>query len=330
MYMLNKSNLTDLILSIAAQGYFPGEPLLVKPCEDKLGKFEVLEGNRRLAALKLLLHPDLAPTKRESIMQIVASAKYRPESVPVLVYETKNEVLEYLGYRHITGVQQWDSLQKARYLAQLRNIKSDLDYKTVTKELAKLIGSRADYVQKLLSGYKIYQLIEENNFFKIPNLNEDNFKFSLLTTALSYSNINEYVVVPAEEDEIAEEASVRLDHLKDLTEWIYKENEGRTRLGESRNLSTLNAVVNVPEALHAFKAGGRTLDEARLFTDEPQKIFSHSIRQALISLSDAKSQSHHVPKPVSTDLDDLKDLIQIARELHMVVRTKIDERDLDL
>ena len=43
--------LLEVIESIANQGYFAGEPLLVVPHKKR---FVVLEGNRRLAALKLL------------------------------------------------------------------------------------------------------------------------------------------------------------------------------------------------------------------------------------------------------------------------------------
>ena len=43
--------LQEIIASIADHGYFAGEPLLVVPHGDR---YHVIEGNRRLAALKLL------------------------------------------------------------------------------------------------------------------------------------------------------------------------------------------------------------------------------------------------------------------------------------
>ncbi len=326
-YMFDKGNLVDILLSIATQGYFPGEPMLVTPASNQPGKYEVLEGNRRLAALKLLRDPELAPakTKKETVKQIVEQATHRPETVPVIIYSSRQEVLLYLGYRHITGVDEWDSLAKARYLSQLQDEYSELDYASMTKQLAKIIGSRADYVNKLLSGYRLYQKIEENNFFNIPNLDEENFQFSQLTTALSYSNINNYVTGSEDETDEEENLGINFAHLKDLTEWIYKETEGRTRLGESRNLKTLNAVVSIPRALKAFKEQGRPLEEAKLLTDEPREIFSNSIRQALSRITDAKSQSHNVQHPSPADQESLKDLIQIARELHIIVRNKIDQ-----
>ncbi len=50
---------TISMLSIGQQGYFPGEPLLAVKSN---GNYIVVEGNRRLAAVKLL-NGDLLPPK---------------------------------------------------------------------------------------------------------------------------------------------------------------------------------------------------------------------------------------------------------------------------
>jgi len=47
----------ELVQSISASGYFPHEPLIVAK---EGGKLVVIEGNRRLAAVKVLLSHDLA------------------------------------------------------------------------------------------------------------------------------------------------------------------------------------------------------------------------------------------------------------------------------
>src|SRR4051812_31128404 len=68
-YMLSDASLLDLTASIAEQGFFPGEPLLVAPTVDLPNnggppapsdndRFYVIEGNRRLASIWLLAHPD--------------------------------------------------------------------------------------------------------------------------------------------------------------------------------------------------------------------------------------------------------------------------------
>src|SRR5581483_4177273 len=47
----------ELVQSISASGYFPHEPIIVAK---EAGKYVVIEGNRRLAAVKVLLAYNLA------------------------------------------------------------------------------------------------------------------------------------------------------------------------------------------------------------------------------------------------------------------------------
>jgi len=132
-----------------------------------VSKFFVIEGNCRLAACKLLQNPSFIERRRRSIEDAADSADFKPTELPCVVYTTRREVLGYLGYRHVTGVHAWDALQKARYLAQLREvmIESGVGDGDLLKRLAKDIGSRSDYVAKLLTGLKLYENIVEADFF---------------------------------------------------------------------------------------------------------------------------------------------------------------------
>ena len=102
--MLDDESAQDLMLSIGSKGYFPGEPLLVTP--DGNGTFIVVEGNRRLAATKLLNGQLEPPQRRSASVQRLreASATAPPTELPCIVYAERRDVLRYLGYRHITGV----------------------------------------------------------------------------------------------------------------------------------------------------------------------------------------------------------------------------------
>lgn len=65
--MLDDESVQDLMLSIGEQDYFPGEPLLVVK---KGKKFVVVEGNRRLAAVKLLNGDLKAPKKKKRVFRL--------------------------------------------------------------------------------------------------------------------------------------------------------------------------------------------------------------------------------------------------------------------
>lgn len=322
-YMIEKENIFDLVASIGEQGFFPGEPLLIAKSRTYTGKFEVVEGNRRLAALKLLNNPEDAPSKRNSIATLVKEARYHPTEVPTLLFQSREEILDYLGYRHITGIDQWDSLQKARFLKQLRDnhVSEELNGTDLYRHLAKLIGSRTDYVAKLLSGFQLYSKIEEKDFFNIPGLNEESFSFSLLTTAVSYSNIKSFLELNDEN----EQASFREPRLKELTDWMFRRNdENQARVPESRALQTLNAVVRYPEALRKFR-DGRSLEEAGLLTDEPIKNFRKLVDQAYKRLQLSQDMIHHIDKFEEQDQSLIEDVTKLARAIFINVKVKREE-----
>src|SRR5690242_15594752 len=79
--MLEDEGVQSLMSSIGHQGYFPGEPLLV--VRTGRSKYIVVEGNRRLAAVKLL-NGELAPPPRKSrsVALIRADATHKPTKLP--------------------------------------------------------------------------------------------------------------------------------------------------------------------------------------------------------------------------------------------------------
>lgn len=310
-WMLTDASLEELLESIAQQGFFDGEPIL--GYRDN-GKVIVVEGNRRLAAVKLFNNPKLATKKIKRIRSIIDEAETSPpQELPVIIYQQRTEILKYLGYRHITGVKSWSALSKARYLNQLRKDFGDIPLQKQFSALAKEIGSNANYVARLLTTLKLYEIIETNDFFDIPNLDERTIDFSLLTTALSYTKISNFVGLKAPKDIQAENLSER--RLQELSEWIYKRNEGnKTRLGDSRNLRTLSAVVDHPEALKRFRDGVK-LEEASLYTDEPEKIFLSAMNDIDSALTMALNQIPHVS---STNQKDLNRLLEFGKKLGAV------------
>lgn len=337
-YMILNEKVTDLMLSISEQGYFDGEPLLVVESKQHKGSYEVVEGNRRLAALKLLNDPSKAPRKEELIKEIVNAANQRPEQVPVIIYGSRKDILMYLGYRHITGVEAWNSLAKAKYLHQLYqnenpnhdgNRNADGRQKDQEKarlqHIAKLIGSRADYVKRLLVGYKVFKTIEDQSFFGIKDVSEENFSFSLLTTALSYSELGDFVNV-GDGFNLEGEQEINLDHLGELTKWIFEKEQGKTRLGESRNLKTLNAVVSNDKALKAFR-GGKSLLEASYLSDEPREIFFKAIQDSYNRLKDARDNAHLVEKIDDITLGDIREIFLVARDLHKIMLGKMTDNE---
>jgi len=212
--------------------------------------------NRRLAALKLLNGLVELPPGRPSIEEACENAKNKPDVVPCLVFKTDTQILRYLGFRHITGIKSWGSLQKARYIKKLRDrFYSKLEPKQQTLALAREIGSRTDYVAQMLAALNLYDRAEAANFYDMKGLNPQEIEFSVLTTAISYSNISAYVGLNDRQDLVGE--NVKDPELKNLFEWMFvARGNQKPILGDSRNLKQLSAVVESQAAINVLLKDG--------------------------------------------------------------------------
>ncbi|MEP0563375.1 MAG: hypothetical protein ABJC64_03180, partial [Paracoccaceae bacterium] len=191
-FFLLECNLVELMMSIAEQGYFHGEPLLVVP-DPGTDTHTVVEGNRRLASLKLLIDEITPQSMEKAVAKILAEAKEKPAQVPCLIFDDREDVLKYLGYRHITGIKEWDALAKARYLAQLREKVVAADHAEAHRILAKEIGSKSNAVAKILTGYNLLNYAKDEGILKELKLEPEDVPFSLLTTAIGWTSIAEFI-----------------------------------------------------------------------------------------------------------------------------------------
>lgn len=323
-WMLKDAGILELMLSIGERDYFSGEALLVVPDKDDQTKYVVIEGNRRLTAVKLLSDPGLAPTRQMSVQQVSEESRFKPEYLPVIVFNKRDDILYYLGYRHITGIKTWGALAKAKYLNQLIKSMGQGNPQEQYKALARSIGSRINTVAKTLAGYAIYEKIRERDYFDIKDLNEESFNFAVLTTALNYANFPKYLGMQSNQDRILE--SLNLDHLREVTSWLYeKVNEGKTRLGESRNLGDLNSVLGEPIALERFR-NGEPLATAVLYTKKPAEIFHTAILDAKSNLERARNYVHLIDEPTHTQSELLREIQKLAR----VLKSAVDEALINL
>lgn len=323
-WMLQDATIIELMGAIGEKDYFPGEPVLVVPSIDKPGFFIVVEGNRRFTAVKLLRQPELAPRKKKSVESVSETAKYKPEKLPTLKFENRNEILDYLGYRHITGIKEWDPLAKARYLRQLYERSAQDTIQDIFQELAKAIGTSKNYVQRLLTGLAIYEEIAGNDFFDIKDLDEENINFSVLTTALNYNGIVKHLGLETAADTNIQ-GVINKNALKELTEWLFKKtSENRTRLGESRNLKLLNAVVLNEKALGEFRKGS-PLREAVRFTEAPTEIFQKAIRKAKGEMQIALSNIHLLQSYDQADREVLEEIEKLAIAMKALYPATISE-----
>jgi ParB-like nuclease domain len=271
--MMEQENLDELVGSIGNQGFFPGEPLLISRNPNAPDRYIVVEGNRRLAALRALSGAIPKSRLTNSVAQLVSQALFKPTEVDCFVFEERRDILKYLGFRHISGPKRWDPLAKARYLADLvRNFYSDLSLDAQLRAVARDIGSRHDYVAQLLTALNLYDRAKARNFYDLQRVDANDVSFSLLSTALSYSNIVSFLDLTSRGVVIVD--SINDAHAKELLSWMFAQNQtGDTVLGESRELKRLAAVVASPRAVAELRKT-ESLEQAYVFTSGPTEAFN--------------------------------------------------------
>ena len=103
---------------------------------DGKSQLVVVEGNRRLAALKYL-HASCekkdVPSKWKSLIEDVEVPAPLFESIPYILVGSRQEIEAFLGFRHVTGVKEWNAKKKAQYIARL--IDGGMTYQQVMRKI---------------------------------------------------------------------------------------------------------------------------------------------------------------------------------------------------
>jgi len=116
-YLFEHDKALDVAQSIAARGYFPNEPLLAIKENDQ---FVVVEGNRRLAALKALREPGLLEGSMYRQIERLSRQIVDPKdiaSVPVTLAPSRRATDRLIAGRHIgTPVLPWQAENRASFI----------------------------------------------------------------------------------------------------------------------------------------------------------------------------------------------------------------------
>lgn len=307
-YMVGYGNILELMESIAETGYSDAEPLLV--VKDKKDKYIVVEGNRRLAAVKLLNNPGLSELRKKVISEIVENASVEaPVNIPCVIYEKRESILDYLGYRHITGVKDWGALEKARYLDQLYRIHIlNTDDENIYKKLARMIGSKASYIKNLHMALKLYDYANDQAYFK-TDIKEKDINFSWITTVLGYTGIAEYIGYDRKNVDLDK---INKSNYEKLFVWMFDKENGV--ISESRELSSLSSVLLSRQATEKLEKGA-SLSEAVLFTSEPEEAFLKLLKKAKSQLEQAKASIEQLNKKPELSDELLNDIDKLRKTI---------------
>jgi hypothetical protein len=125
-----------LAQAIATEGFSPFERLFVTPSSDSPNRFIVLEGNRRLTALKLLAEPKLGqdvltPAQQKKVKAWSDDYRARGEvkTIECLIFAAREDASLWIERRHMgdqggVGIVRWGATEAARFNARRRGKRS--------------------------------------------------------------------------------------------------------------------------------------------------------------------------------------------------------------
>ena len=150
--LVSKEDVYSLAKSIVESGYFPNE-VLVAVRENS--KIVVVEGNRRLAACKLLISPNAAPsTVQGKFKSLSANANLAQlKEIPICIAPTREATHALVLKRHTKlPISKWEPVMQAKFYRQL--IESGLSI----AEIAKKSGQNEADVRSSLRDHHLYEM----------------------------------------------------------------------------------------------------------------------------------------------------------------------------
>jgi ParB-like chromosome segregation protein Spo0J len=243
--------------SIASHGFFESEPLIVI-VGDADGEWIVVEGNRRLTALLGLVDPSVRAQFANPGPWDTLAARAKVQAtdlVPVVLLPNRAAATPIIGFRHISGILQWQPYAQARYIARLVD-EEEMSF----ADVADMIGIDRTKVGNLYRDQAIAKQARTLGIETGPL--ED--AFSLLTVAMSTPKLRAHIDAPLGSKASSGENPIPTEkaaQLQELITWIYGDGETEPVIGESREISKLGNVVASEAGLGALRSGA-SLDAA--------------------------------------------------------------------
>jgi hypothetical protein len=325
-HMFDNFELDEIAQSMAKNGYFDEEPLVVIPkklpralktkanrdtpegkktylefIQNKDTEFVVAEGNRRLATAKLLNDQSLrARLRRGKSWQIPSPEVLEDISIlPVIVYPERVDVLPYLGVRHITGNKKWDSYAKARYIDEM--LKAG---KTVS-DVEQDVGDKGQAVRKSAVSFNLLRIAKSELNYDITKAKEN---FSLLLLAVGGVGIKQFLGWTKTDGEKIKSiplSGIDLDNpisdenqpkLRLLLEFLYGDgNKLQPAINDSRDITNYLGHVLTSETATKHLILTRNLIEAYELSDGEEVLIQKLLQLANNKLERALGIAHRHP-----------------------------------
>lgn len=252
----DRFEVSELRDTIRAVGYLPMDRIVVRKLKSNKhpGKYVVVEGNRRVTALKWLM--ELHQTGRESLGDDQIQSFI---NLPALLLDDERAPdFTYLvlpGLRHVSGVKEWGPYQRARAVFELRKAGNE------AREVAQTLGLSTQVANRLWRSYLgLEQMRQDEEFgeFAHPDM---------------YSYFEETIKNPSVRgwlnwDDAAGKFT-NADNLREFYAWMVGDEDesdpgerGEKKLPEAKSIRVLGQFIDDSSALEVFRRKGATLHHA--------------------------------------------------------------------
>jgi len=306
----------ELVDSIAVSGYWWHEELFATR---EGGRLVVIEGNRRLAAVKLLADPALCRRLDiKTVPHISEAARAKLATLPVVIC-AREAVWQYIGFKHVNGPQDWDSIAKAEYIARVHG-----EFGVPLDEISRTIGDRHDTVRRLYRGLMVLNQAKATGSFDVDDRFNTRFAYSHLWTGLGYDKIQKFLGLTPEGGFGPDPVPPgKVERLRELCLWLYgSKSDNRPPviksqnpdlrkldevLGEKDGVAALRSGLPLDTALNAGRGDARLLREALVLAEQKLKEARGCVPNGFKAEdADLLDKARHVLRIAETIVDDME------------------------
>ncbi len=254
-YISETYSAIEVARSIALHGYFHSEPLIV--ISESEDSYIVVEGNRRLVALRILAEPTLAnELDDEDEWRDLAGEADLPERIPVVIAPDRQSVAPIIGYRHISGIEPWEPYAQARFIASMVD-RENLKF----QDVANLVGERSSDVAAKYRNFAAVTQAKDDFGIDTTRVIK---RFGVFTRVMTSLPLRTYIGAPAPAEVSPGTQPLPKDSgpkARELFSWVFGDDTDDPVIGESRDITDLGQVVSSEDGLRILK-GTRDLESS--------------------------------------------------------------------
>jgi hypothetical protein len=293
--MKEEWSLEEVAVSLLESGYWPQEAVIAvrEDVGRKKNALVVIEGNRRLAALKLIFRTrdgdETSQKWKELIEGYPVAAFARLERIPYISQPSRQSVRAYLGFRHVTGIKEWNPAEKAQFIAELIE-KEKLTYDQVRKR----IGSKTPAVRQNYISYRLLLQMEDRS--EEIDVRKVEQRFSVLYLSLRTEGVRRYLQINISADPQTARKPVpdeRLEQLANFARWLFGDEDHEPVVADSRQVDAFGRILESASAVEYLeRAESPSFAVARRMAGVAESEVAEHVERAADEVEEALKAAH--------------------------------------